>query len=256
MHIANPYTRALLIIFAGLALQTHAADRTRAVVDAATRASGGLAAARAIAALEYRLHIKERTYEADADYVVDRKGRMRIDVSIDGERVYTECLDGEHAWQMGRDGAVTASSASGRAALWHGTQYPGQILALAELPARGHRVNALGTQTIDGIAYDVLRLTMSDGFVTYRFLDPRTHLIARSRDVRALHPDIDPATAQLETTFGDYRRIDGMVRPFLSTQVDLRNGQWLQTTRVQSIRSLPALPDAWFERGSLRAPVR
>lgn len=229
---------------------------TAAIMDAATRASGGLAAARAIPALEYRLHIIEATHEADAVYVVDRNGRMRIDVAIGGKRVYTECLVGRDAWQMGGDGVVTASSAKGRAALWHGTQNPGQILALAELPAHGHRVDYLGTETIDGVAYDALRLTMSDGFVNYRYLDPQTHLIVRSRDTSALHPDVDATEKPSETIWSDYRRVDGVMRPFVSTHRNVDDGQWLQTVRVVSIRTLPALPDTMFVRGSLRGASR
>jgi hypothetical protein len=229
---------------------------TATVIATATRASGGLAAARAIAALEYRLHIIEATFEVDAVYVVDRRGRMRIDVSVAGRRVYTECFDGTHAWQMDRDGVVTASSPDGKAALWHGTQNPGQILALAELPAFGHRVELAGVQTIDGTAYDVLRLTLSDGFVGYRYLDRRTHLIARGRDTTALHPDVDATRIPSETIWSDYRRIDGVMRPFLSTHRNVATGQWLQTVRVIGIRRLPSLPDDGFVPGSVRAPAR
>lgn len=248
--------RAIATLFALATASTHAGtDEGARIIDEGTRAAGGLAAARAIAALEYRIHIKEATYEAEADYFVDRTGRMRIDVHIDGKRVYTECLDGAQAWQMGADGVVTQSSASGKASLWHGTQYPGQILSLTEHPAHGHRVTYIGTETVAGIPYDVLQLSMSDGFTTFRYLDPDTHLSMRSRDTSALHPDIDPEKVPLETAFSDYRRIDGVMRPFLSTHTDLRDGKWLQTVRVISIQTLPALPNALFVRGSLHEPL-
>ena len=215
-----------------------------------TRASGGLAAAQAITALAYSLHIKEATYEADAKYLVDRKGRMRIDVYIGEKRVFTECFDANKGWEMDEKGIAKEASASGTAALWHGTQYPGQILDLSELPGKGHRVEGVGKQTIDGVDYDVLRLTMRDGFLTYRYVDPKTHLITRGRDVRAAHPDIDPKKIDIETTWSDFRDVDGVMRPFVSTETDLKDGKWLQTATATKIRKLPSLPDAIFVQGS------
>ncbi|MEP6938248.1 MAG: hypothetical protein ABI846_00670 [Rudaea sp.] len=220
------------------------------LIDRVTRTSGGLLAAQAIAALAYHIHVREATYEVDGIYVVDRQGRMRIDLYADGKRVYTECYDGKRGWQMDRDGKVADSSATGTLTLWHGTQYPGQILALAELPAHGHRIESIGRERIDGVAYDVLKLTMSDGFETYRYVNVRTGRIERSRDVRAPHPDMDPKRAPLDTAYADFRKVDGVLRPFAETQTDLKTGKWNQTATVQSIRRLPSLPDALFLRGS------
>jgi len=227
-----------------------AAESTDTLIAQVTRASGGLAAAQAIPALAYDLHIKEATYEADAKYLVDRQGRMRIDVYIDGKRVFTECYDGNEAWEMDGKGIAKEASASGTAALWHGTQYPGQILDLSELAAKGHKIQLAGKETIDGVDYGVLRLTMRDGFVTYRYIDPKTHLITRGRDVRAAHPDIDPKKIDIETTWRDFRNVDGVLRPFLSTETDLKDGKWLQTATTTKIRKLASLPDAIFVQGS------
>ena len=227
-----------------------AAETTTALVDQISRAAGGLAAAKKIPALGYDLHIKEATYEADATYLVDRKGRMRIDVYIDGKRVFTECYDGSSAWEMGADGVPKDASASGAAALWHGTQYPGQILDVSELPAKGHKIDRVGVERIQGVDYQVLRLTLRDGYVTYRYVDPTTHLITRGRDVRAAHPDIDPKKIEIETNWSDFRTVDGVKRPFVSTETDLKDGKWLQTASTTRIRKLAALPDALFVKGS------
>jgi len=221
-----------------------------ALIGQVTRSSGGLAAAQAIAALDYHMHIREATFEVDGVYVVDRIGRMRIDLYRDGKRVFTECHDGTHAWEMDGDGKAADASASSAAALWHGTQYPGQILALAELPGHGHHIDVSGHERIDGVDYAVLKLTMSDGFETYRYVNLHTMRIERSRDVRAPHPDIDSKKTPLDTAWSDFRSVDGVLRPFVETQTDLATGKWNQTVTVQSIRKLPALADALFAKGS------
>ena len=58
-----------------------------------TEARGGQAAIEAIRTLEATLRIVEPSDTADAVWRVDRLGRMRIDVTIDGKRVWTEAFD-------------------------------------------------------------------------------------------------------------------------------------------------------------------
>jgi hypothetical protein len=224
--------------------------KTAEFINRVTRAAGGLAAAQAIPALAYYLHIKEATFEVNAIYLVDRKGRMRVDLYKDGKRIFTECHDGARAWEMDADGKASDASATGTAALWHGTQFPGQILALAELPERGHRVDYTGDERIGGVDYAVLKLTMSDGFQTWRYVNRRTLRIERARDVRAPHPDIDPKKTLLETADSDFRKVDGVLRSFLQTQTDLQTGKWNQTAAITAIRKLPGLADALFVKGS------
>lgn len=255
--IARTYLLGFALLWLLVATSIDARPRlggAPALIERVTRTSGGLAAAQAIAALSYHIHVKEATYEVDGIYVVDRNGRMRIDLYSGDRRVYTECYDGTHAWQMDADGKVADSSATGTRTLWHGTQYPGQILALAELPAHGHRIESVGREHVDGVAYDVLKLTLSDGFETFRYVNVETGRIERSRDVRAPHPDVDPKRTLLDTAYSDFRKVDGVLRPFAETQTDLATGKWNQTATVTSIHRLPGLPDALFVRGS--APER
>ena len=54
-----------------------------------TDARGGQTAIEAIHNLEVKLHIVEPTYAADGVWRVDRRGRMRIDVFMNGRRVWT-----------------------------------------------------------------------------------------------------------------------------------------------------------------------
>jgi hypothetical protein len=245
MHLHHRSAVAIVtaLLAACAAAPTHP---TVDAVDFATRAAGGRAAAEKMAALEYRLHIAEATFQVDAVYYVDRRGRMRIDILAEGKRVYTEVYDGTRAWDLDASGKASAETGEGAQALWRGTQYPGQILAFDELPAHGHRVEAAGSETIGDRRYHKLKLTMSDGYVTWRYVDAATGQLDRGRDVRPLHPAVDPTPTTIETVWSDYRPIDGVMRSFHSEQHDLATGKWLQTTELLSVRTLPALDEALF----------
>jgi hypothetical protein len=219
------------------------------VIARHTDAVGGPQAIERVEGLEFTLHIVEPGFELDAVYRADRTGRMRIDVFAGGERVFTEAHDGQKAWQWSRgEQRALDVSPEGTAALRHGTQLPGKMRGLHELAREGHEVALLGRETLDGTRYYVLRVTLSDGFVTHYYLDPESFLIARGRDFRALHPDLDASKKWLENRWTDYRPVDGVLRSFHDEQLDLRTGQVVQTTTVKSVRSNPEIDPGLFLR--------
>jgi hypothetical protein len=213
-----------------------------------TKAGGGRAAIEAVRAIELELRIVEPTFAVDAHYCAARPGRMRIDVSAEGERVFTEAYAGQAAWQWEKGKGVQDVSPEGTAALRHGTQFPGTLFGLHELAANGHHLALLGRETLDGVSYHVLELTLSDGFVTHYYLDPTTYLLARRRDFRALHPDVDATKKWLEDRWTDYREVGGMMRAFTSSQVDVRTGEILQTTTLKSVRVSRQFEEAVFQK--------
>lgn len=222
----------------------------KGVVQRNTAAMGGAAAIENVRNIEVTLRISERGTDLDAVYRADRPGRMRIDIYLKGQRVYTEGYDGKRAWALTADGMVKDEDPAGTAALWHGTQYPDQLFGLHELPTLGHQVALVGRQMLDGIEYLVLQLTLSDGFVTYRYINPATGLIERGRDERALHPALDSKKKWLENRWMDYRPVNGVLRSFQSQQVDVDTGAQLQVSKIERIRINLAFPSTLFERGS------
>jgi len=230
----------LCLIIAGCAA-LDSAPSLGELIDKHTEARGGQAAIEAIRNLEVRLRIAEPTYTADGAWRVDRKGRMRIDVFIDRQRVFTEAFDGEHGWQQpaGAEHGVLAS-AGGAAALRRSGQMPTNILSLHEMTAHGHRLDLAARENIAGVLYHVIQLTLDDGSVTRYYLDPVTFMITRARVRKALHPDVDPTETTIETVWSDFRQIAGVHFPFLATDIDLASGRLLQTTTLLDLR--PNLP--------------
>jgi hypothetical protein len=217
------------------------------IVARNTSAMGGAQAIEAVRAIEIGLRIVEQGTALDAVYRADREGRMRIDVSHAGRRVYTEAFDGRRGWQMGEDGVRRPQSKDGDAALWHGTQFPGQLFGLHEMEEHSHRVELVGRETRNGVRHYVLKITLSDGFETFRSVSSSTWLIEYGRDFRALHPDADPTKKWLENRWSDYRPVAGVLRAFRSEQTDVASGKLLQSTELTRVIVNPDIPAASFE---------
>ena len=219
------------------------------VIERYTNAMGGRAALEAIQTVEFELHVTDPTFEVDGTYFAARPGKMRIDISTEGNHVFTEAFDGQRGWQWQRkDNAEKPASEKATAALRRGVELPGKLFGLHELKARGHWIELIGREKIDGINYYALRLTLGDGYTTTLYVDPNSWLLTRRRDIRSLHVDVDPTPTTIEQRSSDFRTVAGVKFAFASTETDLQSGHVLETTTVKSVKVNPPLVPAIFER--------
>ncbi len=203
-----------------------------------------------IHAMTTSIEITEQGATVSGHYAAARKpaARMRIDVFYQNKRVYSEGLDAQGAWQM--DGSATAPvpAVKGTAALQHGLVF--NLSGLEDIPALGGTLRLGDTRAIDGIAYHLIEATLADGFAANFYIDPKSWLIAKRRDVRPIHPDADNTFKPMETGFGDYRRVHGVMTPFKSWQTDLTLGKTVQTTSTVAVVYNPRLTDAMLARNA------
>jgi len=106
----------------------------------------------------------------------------------------------------------------------------------------------IGREKVDEIDYYVLRLTMSDGYTTTLYVDPKSWLITRRRDVRPLHVDIDPTPTTIEQHSSDFREISGVQFAFASTEIDLKTGKVLESMKVNKIEVNPSINQSIFDK--------
>ena len=218
------------------------------VIERNTSAMGGRAAIEAIHSIEINLHITDPGFEVDGIYHAARPGRMRIDVQAGGKQVFTEAFDGQQGWQSHDQSDPEPASPKAAAALRHGVELPGKLFGFHEMKQLGHKIDLVGRETVDGIDYYVLRLTFGDGYTTSLYVDPQSWLITRRRDVRPLHVDVDPTPTTIEQRSSDFREIAGVRFAFASTEIDLKTGKQLESTKVGSIKVNPPIDESIFKK--------
>jgi hypothetical protein len=172
---------------------------------------------------------------------------MRIDVMTDGKPVFVEAFNGARGWQWKGQGEIVEENPEAAGALRHGVELPGKLFGLHELPGRGHRVELIGRERIAGTDYYVLGVTLSDGYSNRLYIDSNSWLIARRRDFRPLHVDIDPRPTMIETVFSDFRNVAGVKFPFRGVDTDLETGKILETVQITRIVVNPDLDAKMFD---------
>ena len=217
------------------------------IIERNTTAMGGRVAIEAIQSVEVSLHIKDTGSEVDGIYHAARPGRMRIDIFTGGTRVFMERFGGEKGWQWnGKE--EREENATATAALRHGIELPGNLFRLHEMQKRGNRILLARHENIDGRDYYVLHVAFADGYETSLFVDARTWLITRRRDVRALHPDVDPTPTEVESRKSEWRKVNGVYFAFAGEDLDLETGKVLETVQIKEIKINSPIDPSIFEK--------
>ncbi|MAT97970.1 MAG: hypothetical protein CL608_12560 [Anaerolineaceae bacterium] len=215
------------------------------VLDNHVQAIGGYAVVEKLHSIKIGFHLVEPTFAVDGMYCATRQNQMRVDILADGVRVFSESVNGSQGWQLRQnDETSKPTSPAGTRALQRGIE--NHLFGLHELPAGGHTLTLQEQETIDETDYFVIRLNYADGDAAWRYINAASWLVERSRVQAALHPDVDPTETTLETHYADFREVDGLLRPFQDTQIDLTTGETVQTTTVKTIRLNPSFPDDYF----------
>ncbi|HEX4420059.1 MAG TPA: hypothetical protein VH165_19225 [Kofleriaceae bacterium] len=207
-------------------------------------AHGGEARWQAIHALRLTGHVvfggNDVSIEAAWGEVLTHAGAVRTEVTLQGLTQIT-AFNGRDGWGVspfgGRIDAETASADDARG-FAQSAEIAGPLL---DARARGHRVEYLGTEDVDGTPAIKLRVTRKDGDVQFVYLDPDSALEIRVRTVHKARGTEHIA----ETDLGGYQQVDGVWLPFSLESGGVGSPR---TERVVIERAEPNIPvdPAWF----------
>lgn len=238
--------RAVVVLCWLLCCGAAGADQLDEILAANAAAIGGNANWSRVANLRLELSIREPGSEVEGTYVASRDGSMRIDIMAGGKKVFAEGLNQGKAWEWQPGKGKTAAGADAAAALRNGIEMPGKFFTLQQVRDRGVHIELVDSDEAAAAGQWQLRLTLEDGFGSDFFVDRHTHLVVRSRDVRAFHPSIDPTEAVIETSYTGEVWTEGVLRQPESTNRNLTTDTWLGTTTIRSIEQNIDIPEGFF----------
>jgi hypothetical protein len=134
-------------------------------------------------------------------------GRIRTEFAHQGVTAVYAC-DGSKCWFVApMSGIFEAELMSPSDASLAMVQ--ADVLVLTDWKAKGHQIELLGTEMIDGRETYKLKATLSGGGVQMSYLDAESALVVRKVTTRTL----GDRTIEVETTFDDYRPVEGVMFP-------------------------------------------
>ena len=121
-----------------------------------------------------------------------------------------------------------------------------QLPRLADLQTRSSVLDH-GVTVIDGMNLHRVtieqQLSPKKNIATDLYFDPKTHLLIKTAN--AIRPDGSQSELLRVITYGDFRPVDGVMIPFLCTQVLDGQKQW--TIQLSEVQLNPTLQSNYFE---------
>lgn len=216
------------------------------VVDLNAVARGGKVAIEQVHSVQLELEITEPGIKLTALYKATRDGWMRIDVALDGTRVFTEAIGPRGGWQMDARGNTLNLSIEGEQALRRGIV--GNLYGLHERASLGYRLELLGSTTYRGIKVWDIEQKSPDGFSQHLYLARDTALLIVETESSALHPDVEGSEIMQETRHSDYKATAGVLFAEKSEKRNIISGLQLQSARITSRVVNPPIDPSYFDQ--------
>jgi len=244
---------SLLVVVALLGVTTATPGTASPTVDEiVTRyvaACGGLKKIRSIQTLRETGHLSAGpNREALVTRARKRPDRSRFEFTLQGvTNVFVS--DGQHGWRMSpfvgdEEPTPLPDTVVAEAAEQGDIEGP-----LVDWKAKGHQVELVGREVVDGRDTYKLKLTLKNGAVRYEYLDVKARTRVRTESTR----QVRGRPVQIETTFSDYKKTGGVLFPRRIEVVAAGRPQRLSVT-VDSIEVNPPLGDSLFTMSAPTEP--
>jgi hypothetical protein len=107
---------------------------------------------------------------------------------------------------------------------------------LVDYAAKGHKVELLGKEDVDGTECHKLKATLAGGKEVTFFIDPASNMIIRAKETRKFNGQ----DAEMQTDFSDYKDVEGVKMPFSITQQ-------FGTVLISTIKVNQTIPESLFK---------
>jgi len=234
--------KALLGLVAGATLTAPAfAQTVDEVIAKANEARGGLEKMKAVQSVRMKGKMTMGPgLEAPITIEMKRPRNARMEFTLQG-MTGVQAYDGQQAWGISPMGSQKPEPLPPEMAkdLDNQSDIDGPLV---DYKAKGHQVELVGKEKVEGSDAWKLKVTLKSGDVQYVFLDADSCLEIRNESKRTIRG----SDVELETTIGDYKEAGGLLWPH-SIQSGAKGRPEKQSFAFESIEVNAAIDDARFK---------
>jgi outer membrane lipoprotein-sorting protein len=216
-------------------------------------AKGGMDKLRAVGSLRLsgKLLVNGGTVRLDFVELIKRPQDVRYEATLQG-LTQVQAYDGTQAWQIdpfqGRKDPEKLSADDAKGLAEDAADIMGPLVDYA---TKGYALEYLGTEDIDGTEAHKLRVTRTNGDITYVYLDPDFFLEIRTVNRRIEHG----VPKETVTDYGDYERVAGTYFAF-AQESGPKGSSNRQKVQIEKAEANAEVADAAFHFPSAPAAGR
>ena len=228
-----------IVSFAFISAHAQTADE---VIQKYTTAMGGLKAINAIKTAKMTGTFTIQGSELPITTQIINGRAFRSDIELMGQTI-TSCYKDGKGWKINPFAGITAAAdVTGVELMDFKNQ---SILAnqLMDYKARGHKVELLGQEDIDGVKTYKIKLTnKDDGKVTTYYINTADNMVIKNTTTR----EMQGQEVQIENYFSDIKDINGL--KFSMTRTQKVNGEVAQVIKMTSVEWNVPIDEKIFDK--------
>lgn len=227
------------------AAQTSAGQSTDSILTKVYSARGGLAKIHAIQAQRVSGHISFGD-QGEASFVLELKRPLKMHMELTAEdKVLVRVYDGKsQGWQNNPFTGKTRPEPMSEGQIHDISQDADFDGPLVDYQSKGHQVELVGKDKLDGKDVWRLKLTTKDGDVRHYLFDAQSFLLLKWEGKRKFNED----EYTVESFFKDYRDVGGVKFAFEIDSTGSSPRDVSHTTIIDKIELNPALEDSRFAK--------
>ena len=229
-----------IIALASLSLAATAFSETADdVIGKYVAARGGMEKMKAIQSLDMTIKANQQGLEFPGKMRMKRPEKVRLEMTIQGKTM-VQAYDGKTAWMimpfLGSPDAQTMSADDAKD-LVEQADMDGPIV---DYKAKGHSVEFLGKEDMEGSPAYKLKVTLKNGDVSYVYIDTETGLEVKETSKRKQQG----SEVEVDSYLTNYKAVNGVLFPFMIE--NKVQGKSMGQFTVDDIKPNVALDDALF----------
>lgn len=229
----RPSPLALLLAAAPALVAQAPALTADQVIARHLEAEGGVARMKAVKSRRMSGHLVGAPMEILLVAENRRPASFRVDVMLQGQTQSTG-FDGKAGWRVNPFAGYGGSKAA--EPMTADEVKDAEVQAdmdgpLVDYAAKGHKVEYLGTESVEGAPAHKLRVTLKNGNTTTMYFDADSFLKVKETSKRVMRGQ----EVEIESVFGDYKEVGGLLFPHSVEQgaVGMPQRQKIQMDKVE-----------------------
>jgi outer membrane lipoprotein-sorting protein len=212
-------------------------------------AHGGMTRLKAIQSMRLTGDVGAGDIQAGFTQIFKRPMKMRLDVSIQGLTL-TQAYDGQNGWQVVPFTGKKDPEPMAADDLKNAQEQADFDGPLMDYKQKGNRVELVGKEKIEGAEAYHLKVTLKNGDVRNLYLNATTFLATKTV-AKAIMRGTE---VELESTFGDYKEVEGLMFPFSIEQHPVGGEGPSQKITLKKVEQNVPVEDSIFKMPQVAPP--
>lgn len=229
----------LISVFAFITAQAQTVDD---IIQKYSTAMGGLENFNKLQSLKTTGTVTTQGLDLPMTIQVINNRAVRTDIDVMGQKIVNCYIDGK-GWTINPFAGITSATDVTGTEL---SEFKSQSMIASQLmdyKSRGHQVELLGQENVDGAkAYKIKLTNKDDSKVTTYFIDATSSLVIRSISTI----DLQGVEMEVQTNYSDYKDFGGL--KFIMARVQTVEGQTLREIKYDSLELNVAIDEKIFEK--------